>query len=100
MNCCTWIATLSQINWQRGRGCDCPSSHDNLCEYRFNGQCGELPKGYDHKHVYDHIGLNINITGRQAAIGCTQPYKFPGFVEQCRHNFDRILAGLVGFVFC
>ena len=32
-----------------GRDCVCPSGHDNLCGHRFDGQYGELPKGYDHK---------------------------------------------------
>jgi len=30
----------------------------------------------------------------QAAIGCAQLVKFPGFVERRRHNFDRLSAAL------
>ena len=77
-----------------GRDCVCPSGHDNLCGHRFDGQYGELPQGYDHKYVYSHFGLNLNITDMQAAVGCAQLKKFPGFVERRRHNFDRLLAGL------
>ena len=77
-----------------GRDCVCPSGHDNLCGHRFDGQYGELPKGYDHKYVYSHFGLNLNITDMQAAVGCAQLKKFPGFVERRRYNFDRMLAGL------
>ena len=32
-----------------GRDCMCPSGRDNICGHRFDGQYGELPKGYDHK---------------------------------------------------
>jgi CDP-6-deoxy-D-xylo-4-hexulose-3-dehydrase len=31
----------------------------------------------------------------QAAIGCAQLAKFPGFVERRRHNFERLKASLV-----
>ena len=77
-----------------GRDCVCPSGHDNFCGHRFDGQYGELPKGYDHKYVYSHFGYNLKVTDMQAAVGCAQLKKFPGFVERRRHNFDRMLAGL------
>lgn len=32
----------------------------------------------------------------QAAIGCAQIEKFPGFVEKRRHNFARLKEGLKG----
>ena len=70
-----------------GRDCVCPSGMDNLCRHRFDGQYGELPKGYDHKYVYSHFGYNLKATDMQAAIGCAQLDKFPGFVEKRRENF-------------
>lgn len=79
-----------------GRDCVCPSGHDNLCGHRFDGQYGELPRGYDHKYVYSHLGYNLKATDLQAAIGCAQLEKFPSFVERRRHNFDRLRAGLSG----
>jgi len=85
---------LSYRDW--GRDCICPSGHDNLCGHRFDGQYGELPKGYDHKYVYSHFGYNLKVTDMQAAIGCEQLKKFPGFIERRRHNWDRLRAALAG----
>ena len=45
-----------------GRDCACPAGKDNFCGHRFDGQFGELPKGYDHKYVYSHFGYNLKIT--------------------------------------
>ena len=79
-----------------GRDCMCPGGRDNLCGHRFDGQYGELPKGYDHKYVYSHFGYNLKVTDLQAAIGCAQLKKLPEFVERRRQNFSRLLAGLSG----
>lgn len=77
-----------------GRDCSCASGQDNLCGHRFDGQYGELPLGYDHKYVYSHFGYNLKATDMQAAIGCAQIEKFPGFVEKRIRNFERLQAGL------
>ena len=77
-----------------GRDCMCPAGHDNLCGHRFDGQYGELPKGYDHKYVYSHFGYNLKVTDMQAAIGCAQLKKLSSFTERRRHNFNRLLEGL------
>ncbi len=79
-----------------GRDCVCASGQDNLCGHRFDKQYGELPLGYDHKYVYSHFGYNLKATDMQAAIGCAQIKKFPGFVEKRRYNFERLKNGLKG----
>ena len=73
-----------------GRDCVCPSGQDNLCGHRFDGQHGELPSGYDHKYVYSHFGMNLNISDMQAAVGCAQLKKLPLFTARRRRNFDRL----------
>ena len=79
-----------------GRDCMCPSGRDNLCGHRFDGQYGELPRGYDHKYVYSHFGYNLKATDLQAAIGCAQLKKLPRFVERRRCNFNRLSDNLRG----
>lgn len=85
---------LSYRDW--GRDCICPSGRDNFCGHRFDGQFGELPRGYDHKYVYSHFGYNLKATDMQAAIGCEQLKKFPTFIERRRHNWDRLRRALEG----
>lgn len=79
---------LSYRDW--GRDCICSSGQDNLCGHRFDGQYGEMPKGYDHKYVYSHFGYNLKVTDMQAAIGCEQLKKFPTFIEARRRNWEYL----------
>lgn len=83
---------LSYRDW--GRDCVCPSGRDNFCGHRFDGQFGELPKGYDHKYVYSHFGYNLKVTDMQSAVGCEQLKKFPSFIERRRHNWQRLRTAL------
>ena len=83
---------LSCRDW--GRDCICPSGHDNFCGHRYDGQYGELPKGYDHKYVYSHFGYNLKVTEMQASIGCEQLKKFPGFVKKRKKNWKRLFDAL------
>jgi CDP-4-dehydro-6-deoxyglucose reductase, E1 len=39
-----------------GRDCWCDPGKDNTCGGRFDRQIGDLPRGYDHKYTYSHIG--------------------------------------------
>ena len=77
-----------------GRDCICPPGTDNFCGHRFDKEFGLLPKGYDHKYVYSHLGYNLKATDMQASIGCAQLDKLHGFTEDRRRNFKRLLEGL------
>jgi CDP-4-dehydro-6-deoxyglucose reductase, E1 len=77
-----------------GRDCWCPSGRDNTCGNRFTQQFGELPRGYDHKYVYSHFGYNLKVTDMQAAIGCAQLEKLPGFISARRRNWQILRDGL------
>ncbi len=77
-----------------GRDCVCSSGQDDSCGHRFDGQYGELPRGYDHKYVYSHFGYNLKITDMQAAVGCAQLKKLPSFVERRKKNFRRLYERL------
>ncbi len=79
-----------------GRDCWCPSGRDNTCGERFHRQFGELPHGYDHKYVYSHFGYNLKVTDMQAAIGCAQLEKLPGFGAARRKNWQILRSGLAG----
>ena len=83
---------LSYRDW--GRDCICVSGQDNLCGHRWDGQFGELPKGYDHKYTYSHFGYNLKVTDLQAAVGVEQLKKFPSFIERRKHNWSRLHAAL------
>lgn len=83
---------LSYRDW--GRDCICPSGRDGVCGHRFDKQFGELPFGYDHKYTYSHFGYNLKVTDMQAAVGCEQLKKFPGFIERRKHNWLRLRKAL------
>jgi len=71
-----------------GRDCWCESGHDNTCGKRFNFKLGQLPKGYDHKYIYSHIGYNLKITDLQSSIGIEQIDKLDNFIKSRRNNHN------------
>ena len=79
-----------------GRDCICRSGVDDSCGHRFDGQYGQLPKGYDHKYVYSHFGYNLKMTDMQAAVGCAQLKKLDGFIQKRRQNWQVLRDGLAG----
>jgi CDP-6-deoxy-D-xylo-4-hexulose-3-dehydrase len=78
-------AARSIRDW--GRDCYCAGGENNTCGKRFTGQYGTLPKGYDHKYVYSHIGYNLKVTDMQAAVGVAQLKKLPEFIRRRKENF-------------
>jgi CDP-6-deoxy-D-xylo-4-hexulose-3-dehydrase len=77
-----------------GRDCWCEPGKENTCGKRFDWQMGGLPRGYDHKYIYSHIGYNLKLTDMQAAVGVAQLKKLPRFIEARRHNFQLLFDGL------
>jgi CDP-6-deoxy-D-xylo-4-hexulose-3-dehydrase len=88
-------AASSIRDW--GRDCWCAPGVDNTCGKRFEWELGELPRGYDHKYVYSHVGYNLKVTDMQAAVGVAQLARLDGFVAARRRNwafFREALADL------
>ena len=77
-----------------GRDCYCPPGKDNTCGNRFGWQLGSLPKGYDHKYTYRHIGYNLKVSDMQAAVGLSQLDRAPDFIAARRRNFNILTEGL------
>jgi CDP-6-deoxy-D-xylo-4-hexulose-3-dehydrase len=78
-------AVESLRDW--GRDCYCASGVDNTCKRRFEWQLGDLPRGYDHKYVYSHLGYNLKVTDMQAAVGVAQLARLDGFGAARRANW-------------
>ncbi len=77
-----------------GRDCYCDPGKDNSCNKRYGWRLGDLPKGYDHKYVYSHLGYNLKITDMQAAVGVAQLERLDEFIAARRRNFARLRDGL------
>jgi CDP-6-deoxy-D-xylo-4-hexulose-3-dehydrase len=80
-----------------GRDCWCEPGAENTCGKRFDWQLGDLPRGYDHKYIYSHVGYNLKMTDMQAAIGVAQLEKLDGFVAARQRNWQRLRDGLAAF---
>ena len=70
-----------------GRDCYCEPGKENTCGKRFGWQLGDLPKGYDHKYTYSHLGFNLKITDMQAACALAQMDRLPDFIGSRKRNF-------------
>lgn len=78
-----------------GRDCWCEPGDDNTCGKRFEWQLGNLPKGYDHKYIYSHMGYNLKATDMQAAIGLSQLKKLDGFIQKRKENWRYLNECLI-----
>ena len=77
-----------------GRDCWCEAGIDDSCGKRFGWDLGDLPKGYDHKYIYSHIGYNLKVTDMQASVGLAQLDKIDWFIEARKNNHDYFLKHL------
>jgi CDP-6-deoxy-D-xylo-4-hexulose-3-dehydrase len=77
-----------------GRDCWCDPGKSNTCGCRFEWKLGDLPVGYDHKYIYNHIGYNLKATDMQAAVGVAQLKKLPGFIAARKLNFAKLHEAL------
>jgi CDP-6-deoxy-D-xylo-4-hexulose-3-dehydrase len=80
-----------------GRDCFCATGMSDTCGKRFCWELGELPKGYDHKYTYSHIGYNLKITDMQAAVGLAQLQNLPSFIEKRKRNFEFLKTHMSKF---
>jgi CDP-6-deoxy-D-xylo-4-hexulose-3-dehydrase len=77
-----------------GRDCWCAPGCDNTCFKRYEWTLGNLPKGYDHKYIYSHLGYNLKSGDIHAAIGLAQLERLDGFVEKRRNNWQYLYSHL------
>jgi len=95
------LITIAESFRDWGRDCYCDPGCDNTCEKRFEQQLGSLPKGYDHKYTYSHLGYNLKISDMQAACGLAQLKRLPEFIKKRNKNFSylkRKLSSLTEFI--
>jgi CDP-6-deoxy-D-xylo-4-hexulose-3-dehydrase len=88
------LKTLVESFRDWGRDCWCESGKDNTCGKRFEWKQGDLPKGYDHKYIYSHLGYNLKPLDIQAAIGRVQLNRLAEFSKARRANWRYLRDGL------
>ncbi len=77
-----------------GRDCWCMPGCDNTCLKRYDWKLGNLPKGYDHKYTYSHLGYNLKSGDIQASIGLAQLDKLEYFIQKRQSNWQYLYDGL------
>ena len=91
------LKTLVESFRDWGRDCWCEPGEDGTCGKRFGFQLGTLPRGYDHKYIFSHVGYNLKLTDMQAAVGVAQLAKLPQFIEARKRNWATIREGLAPY---
>lgn len=90
------LARLLESLRDWGRDCWCKPGHDNTCGRRYDSEWPGLPRGYDHKYVYTHLGYNLKMTDMQAAVGLAQIGQLDDFAVARKRNFDFLHENLSG----
>ncbi len=90
------LARLLESLRDWGRDCWCKPGHDNTCGRRYDSEWPGLPRGYDHKYVYTHLGYNLKMTDMQAAAGLAQIGQLDDFAVARKRNFDFLHENLSG----
>lgn len=88
------LARIAESIRDWGRDCWCPSGVDNTCGKRFEWELGSLPKGYDHKYTYRHLGYNLKMTDLTASVGVAQLARLDGFGAARRENWRFLREAL------
>jgi len=83
------LAKVARSYRDWGRDCWCPTGHDNTCGRRFD-------YNPEHKYYYTRIGYNLKMTDIQAAIGCAQMDRLPGFVLDRHRNHAYLRTSIYG----
>jgi len=84
------LKTIAESFRDWGRDCFCAPGKDNTCGKRFCFKKGALPRGYDHKYTYSHLGYNLKISDMQAACGLAQLKRAPDFIKIRNENFEYL----------
>ena len=95
------LMTIAESFRDWGRDCYCKPGCDDTCGKRFDQRLGSLPKGYDHKYTYSHLGYNLKISDMQAACGLAQLKRLPEFIKKRNSNFTYLsnrLSTLTDFI--
>ncbi|MFA5890642.1 MAG: lipopolysaccharide biosynthesis protein RfbH [Actinomycetota bacterium] len=90
------LKTLVESFRDWGRDCWCEPGAENTCKKRFGWGLSSLPKGFDHKYTFSHVGYNLKLTDMQAAVGVAQLEKLSQFTADRRANFEFLHSELVG----
>jgi CDP-6-deoxy-D-xylo-4-hexulose-3-dehydrase len=90
------LARIAESVRDWGRDCWCEPGEDNKCLRRFEWELGTLPRGYDHKYIFSHVGYNLKSTDLQAALGLSQLRRLREFGEARRRNWRHLREGLDG----
>jgi CDP-6-deoxy-D-xylo-4-hexulose-3-dehydrase len=81
-----------------GRGCYCVGKKANLlkngtCGCRFNSWLPSLPDEiFDHKYVYEEIGMNLKPIELQCSMGLVQLDKLPEIHRRRKENYFKLLS--------